>query len=253
MANKITRKAVERFVKENLVPANDKQTVCADGRYNKEQSRGGTRAFGADFGITMAIATTLKDDGTYLSPEEIIERYWRAKCQVVGTRVKINYHTDVHNHGLDKIGCGHITQATNPEYDGLYGSITYQEVLALYTSFSKHPEAELTVLEGNHEEKAILLVHGTSHSVHSKDKKGRMYFVADVDRTARFIDRIVPFFSVGLLDPVDAEKVKQNYYRQMQATAGLIAGGLDQFEVTIGVDGSFSMNQLPKQKPAPQN
>ena len=246
MAKKITREEVEKFVKENLVPANDEWTVCADGRYDHEQSRGGTRAFGADFGPIIAIAATLKDDGTHLSAEEIVERYWRAKCQVVGKKTKLNYHTDTHNLDSDKIGCGHIAKATNPEHDGLYGSITFQEVQDLYTSFSKHPEAELTVLKGNHEERAVLLGRGTSHSVHSKDKKGRMYFVADVDRTNMFIDRIVPFFSVGLLYPVNAEKVKQNYHRQMQATSDLIAAGLDQFKVTIRPDGSFSMNQLPR-------
>jgi hypothetical protein len=253
MPKQITREEVKKFVKENLVAADDKRTVCADGRYEREQSRGGRRVFGADFGIAMAIAAALKDDGTYLSPEEIVERLWRAKCRVVGERTKLNYHTDSHNRGLDKIGCGHIAKAANPEYDGLYGSITYQEIQALYTSFSRHPEAELTVLEGDHAEKAVLLVHGTSHSVHSRDKKGRMYFVADVDRTDRFIDEIVPFFCDGLLSPISADKVKQNYHRQMQATAGLIAQGLAQFRVTIDdKTGNFSMNQLPNPKPGPQ-
>lgn len=252
MANKITREEVEEFVKENLVPANDEQTACPDGRYNQEQSRGGTRAFGADFGVAMAIAATLKDNGTYLSAEEIVERYWKAKCQTVGKKTKINYHTDTHNHGSDKIGCAHIAKAADPQHNGLYGSIAYQEVQALYASFSKHPEAELTVLEGNHEEKAVLLVHGISHSVHSKDRKGRMYFVADVDRTDRFIDKIVPFFCADFSASIEAEKVKQNYRRQMQTTTSLIAAGLDQFRVTIGPDGSFSMNQLPKIQLTPQ-
>jgi hypothetical protein len=108
------------------------------------------------------------------------------------------------------------------------------------------------VLEGNHEEKAVLLVHGISHSVHSKDRKGRMYFVADVDRTDRFIDKIVPFFCADFSASIEAEKVKQNYRRQMQTTTSLIAAGLDQFRVTIGPDGSFSMNQLPKIQLTPQ-
>ena len=39
MSKQITGEASKKIVKENLVAADDKRTVCADGRYEKEQSR----------------------------------------------------------------------------------------------------------------------------------------------------------------------------------------------------------------------
>lgn len=252
MVNKLTIQEVKKFVKENLTRADNSRVACIDGRFNPEQSEGAIRAPGGDFGIIMAFAGALKDEGTFIVPDEIVERYSRAKKKEFGQDVKFDYHCDSHNHEEGKIGCGHIAKAADPAYDGLYGSLNHSDVKDLFEVFTNHSDSNLTVLEGQHEEKAVLLVHGhegdedIAYSVHSKDIKGNMFFVADIDRAIGFIKKITPQFSVGLQKNVDPDDVVINYLKQMQATVGLLAPDLDKFKITVGKDGSFSMNQLPK-------
>jgi hypothetical protein len=255
MPKHITRGEIDKFVKENMIPANNSRIECGDGRYTKEQAQGAIRAFGGDFGMVMAFAGALKDEGTYIDSEEIVRRYLRAVKKVRGEDTKLYHHTDTHNHSLGEIGCGHAAKASSPEHDGLYGSLTHSDVKDLYNSFSKDPNSNLTVLEGEHQEKAVLFVHGVSddtdihYSINSMDTKGNMYFVVDMDRINKFIEQVVPLFSDGLLVPVEEKDVKENFLKQMQATADLLASDLDKFKITIDNTGNFSMNQLPQVKP----
>lgn len=252
MANKITREEVEKFVKEALRKANNTRVECIDGRYTPEQSEGAVRAPGGDLGMVMAFAGALKDEGTYLAPEEIVERYLRSVRNKRGTDARLYYHDDDSSH---PIGCGHVAKASSPEYDGLYGSLTYQEVRQLYEVFTSHPQAHKTVLEGTHAEKGVLFIHGESeegpvpYTINSRDAKGNMFFVVDIDRVNRFIEKSTPYFSEGLITPVNPEDVKRNFLIQLNATAGLLAGDKDKFKIIVGENGNFSMNQLPKPRP----
>lgn len=254
MSNKPTIEEVNKFVKENLTRANNSRIECGDGRYTPEQSDGAIRAFGGDFGMVMAFAGALKDEGIVLTPDEIINRYLGAVKKVRGEETKLYHHTDTHNHETGEIGCGHAAKASSPEHDGKYGSLTHQDVRELYSSFAQNPDSNLTVLEGKHQEKAVLFVHGgpddtdIHYTLNSMDKSGNMYFVVDMDRINKFIGQVVPLFSEGLVRPVEEKDVKDNFLKQMNATAGLLAADLDKFKVTVKQDGSFSMNQLPRQK-----
>lgn len=254
MSKNTTREEIEKFVKENMIPANNSRIECGDGRYTKEQADGAIRAFGGDFGMVMAFAASLKDEGTYLDSDEIIARYLRAVKKVRGEDTKLYHHTDTHNHALGEIGCGHAAKASSPQYDGLYGSLTHQDVKDLYKSFAKDPNSNLTILEGEHQEKAVLFVHGgpddtdIHYSINSMDASGNMYFVVDMDRINKFIGQVVPLFSDGLLVPAKEKDVRENFLKQMQATAGLLASDLDKFKVTIDNTGNFSMTQLPQAK-----
>lgn len=258
MVNKIKREEIEQFVKENLTKTDNSRIACIDGRYNPDQSEGAIRAPGGDFGIIMALAGALKDEGVFMDPEEIIIGYSQAKKKEFGENAKLDYHCDSHNHSDGEIGCGHIANASNFQNDGLYGSINSEDVRQLFAAFTKHPDSNLTVLEGHHEEKAVLLVYGhpeeeeVAYSIHSKDNKGNMYFVADMDRAIRYIRKITPQFSVGLGISVNIDDVTLNYLKQMQATVTLLASDKDKHKVTIANDRSFSMNQLPKTASNPQ-
>src|SRR4030042_5915084 len=252
---KATREEIKKFVKENLTRANNSRIECGDGRYTPEQSDGAIRAFGGDFGMVMALAGALKDKGTLLSADEIVARYLNAVKKVRGQGTKLYHHTDTHNHAKGEIGCGHAAKRSSPENDGMYGSLTADDVRALYESFSQNPESNLTVLEGEHQEKAVLFVHGgpddadIHYSLNSMDENGNMYFVVDMDRINRFIGEVVPVFSEGLPTPVAENGVKKSFLKQMQATADLLASGLDTFKISIDGKGNFSMNQLPKNRP----
>lgn len=249
---KITKGDAYNFVKENLITANDRRFACGDGRYEAEQSQGAIRAFGADFGMIMAIAATLKDNGIKYSPQDLVNNYVKAKQQLVGEDAKVDYHCDEHNHENGNIGCGHIAKALSEENDGKYGSITAKEVGVLFDAFTQHPVSHLTVLEGEHKEEGVLFVHGhdedVSYTVNSKNKKGKMFFVVDKDRTDRYIENITPFMSEGLPSEISADAVKRNYYLQMGTTAQLLkADQLPHYKVVVK-KGHLAMEQLPKKK-----
>lgn len=240
------------FVKENLRVGNDSRFACGDGRYESEQSQGGIRAFGADFGMIMAFAAALKDNGIAYSPKHLVSNYVRAKESLLGSEAVLDYHCDEHNHESGNIGCGHIAKASDPSNDGKYGSITSDEVRALFDAFTQHPVSHLTVLEGEHKEEGVLFVHGadedTSYTVNSKNKKGKMFFVVDKERIDKYIDRITPFMSEGLSSELNPESVKANYNLQMGTTASLLKADQIPHYRVVASRGQFVMEQLPKKK-----
>lgn len=254
MFKNITKGEVWEFVRENLVTADNRRMACGDGRYEPEQSEGAIRAFGADFGMIMAFSAALKDEGIVLSPEDIVNRYTKAKQGVFGEEVILDYHTDTHAQKEGGIGCGHIAKASDPAHDGLYGSLNHKDIQDLYTAFINTPKSELTVLDGHHEEEGVLFVHGTpgahdvTYSIASKDRKrGKIYFVVDMDRINGFIEQMVPLFSEGLPKGVNAVDVKRNYETQMGATAKLLgADKLDHYRIAVDEKGHFIMEQISK-------
>lgn len=240
------------FVKENLRVGNDKKFACGDGRYEAEQSQGGIRAFGADFGMIMAFAASLKDNGVNFTPKGLVESYVRAKRKLLGSEVSLDYHCDEHNHENGNIGCGHIAKASDPTNDGKYGSVSSEEVRELFDSFTQNPASHLTVLEGEHKEEGVLFVHGidedASYTVNSKNKKGKMFFVVDKDRIDRYIDDLTPFMSEEISSEINPESVKSSYNLQMATTANLLkADQIPHYKVVVKRR-HFVMEQLPKQK-----
>lgn len=251
---KISKEEIKQFVKEYLTEANSSRIECGDGRYTPEQSDGAIRAFGGDFGMVMALAGALKDEGTLLSADEIVARYLLAVKKIRGEETKLYHHTDTQNHAKGEMGCGHVAKASSPDHDGMYGSLTSEDVRVLYKSFSENPESNLTILEGEHKERAVLFVHGgpddtdIHYSVNSMDAAGNMYFVVDMDRVDRFIGEVVPVFSEGLQTPVSVESVRKNFLKQMQATADILAPNLDRFNVEIDSRGNVSVDEFPDAK-----
>ncbi|HYM65485.1 MAG TPA: hypothetical protein VES68_03315, partial [Candidatus Sulfotelmatobacter sp.] len=119
MANKPTIEEVKKFVKENLVSAVSKDfIVCGDDRHESEQSKDGTRIFGADMGVLMAQEATLKDEEQDISPKELVAAYAQVKRELYGEKAGLDYHCDAHNHEKGEFGCGHIKHAANPENNG---------------------------------------------------------------------------------------------------------------------------------------
>jgi hypothetical protein len=241
----------ENFVETNIVKANDSRVECGDGRYRSEQSQGAIRAFGADFGIIMAIAGTLKKEGITLNPDKIVSTYVDSVKDIRGEDARIYFHTDS-SHPIPEIGCGHIKKASSKETEELYAPLVSDEVSTLYESFIVNERSRVTTLEGDHKEKAVLLVYGSNYeedpkfSVNSSDGEGNMYFVVDMQRTGRFIKKVFPHFSKGLTKYVPSDKVIQTYLDQMGSTASLLASNLDQFKVNISDDGDSSLTQLAK-------
>lgn len=252
MAKKITKGEVFEFVKKELVPVNHELAACADGRTPKEVSRGGVRMFGGDYGMVLAFAAALRSEGTFLEPDEIVERYYRAVREIRGENTKLFYHSDEHAHKEGKLGCGHAREASDPKNDGLYG-VTSIEAKALYDSFASHPHSNISILEGNHDEKGVLVVEANgkdqTHSVNSRNKRGDKFYVVEPARIDALIDATAPLFSRGLMVAVDPEDVKAKYKMQQNATSELLgADKLPTFRVGFKPNGDFMMEQLPKKK-----
>src|SRR3989344_4678604 len=241
---KITKGDVYNCVKENLVPVNNKRVECADGRYMPVQSQGAIRAFGGDFGFVLAFAAALREEGTHLLPNQIVERYYNAIQQIRGEDTRLYYHTDEHNHAEGKIGCGHAEKATDAANDGMYG-VRSLEAQNLYQTFARHPSSSITILNGHHEEKGVLQVEGKSHSLNSRKHKN-MFFVVTPDMIDHLIDTLAPIFSQGLEVPLDPQDIKDSYEMQQDATAKLLgADKLPTYKVGFNNNGHFVMEQLP--------
>lgn len=246
---KITKGDIYNFVKENLVTANNERLACGDGRYEKEESEGAIRAFGADFGIVMALAATLKDNDIKVSPDNLVSHYVEAKRKLLGDDAVIDYHCDTHNHEEGNIGCGHIKHASDPKNNGRYGSINALEVQELFLSFTENPASKLTILKGEHKEEGVLFVHSKEKTISSRNKKGRMFFVVDKDRVDDYIEKITYNFTEGLSSEISVEQVKKNYYLQMSTTAEILgADKKPHYKIYFDQNKHLQMDQLPKKK-----
>lgn len=248
MSKTLTLQEVREFVKKELVPVNHEVAACADGRTPKEVSKGGIRMFGGDYGMVLAFAAALRAEGTFLEPDEIVERYYRAVREVRGENTKLFYHSDEHSHKEGKIGCGHAREASDPRNDGLYG-VTSLEAKSLYDSFAAHPHSNISILEGHHDEKGVLVVEGNgnglTHSVNSRNKRGDKFYVVEPSRIDALIDATAPIFSRGLLVSVDPEDVKAKYIMQQGETSRLLgADKLPTFRVGFKPNGDFMMEQI---------
>lgn len=188
--NKEVEKA-KKFVERNIVPADNSRVACSDGRYTPEQSNGAIRVFGGGFGVLAA------------GEKEVIYP---------------DYHTDTHTkeHG-GRLGCGHIKRLINEE--GM--AKTFEEFSA---------KGKETVLEGEHQEKGVLLVYSSDYSVNSFDGEN-MYFVVDVGRIEKLFK--------------DPEAFK-TYQDQMGKTAHMLAQGKPMFKVDIDADKKASVSFLKK-------
>jgi hypothetical protein len=254
MVKKITKGKVFEFVKKELVPAKRKdKAVCGDDRYEREQSKDGTRIFGADMGVLMAEETTLKDEGQHITPEALVAAYAQVKKDLYGEEAELDYHCDAHNHEKGEFGCGHIKHAANPDNNGKYGSITAEDVQSLFEALSQHPSSRLTILNGGHNAHGVIFVHTPNpeaeFALNSKNKKGQAFFVVHKERADRYFDEITPKLSQKLGVSIDPEAVKRNYWLQVGATTVLLeADKLPHFDVIVNAQRDFTMEQLPKQR-----
>lgn len=241
---------VKEFVGANIVEADNSRVECGDGRYTYDQSQGAIRVFGGDFGIIMAVAAALKKEGIQMDTDEIVFRYLQAVKKIRGEDARLYYHTDS-DHPIPGIGCGHAEKASDLLYEKLYFPLKASQVKDLYESFVANPSSEVTVLEGKHKEKGVLLVYGKNdasepeYSVNSSDSADQ-YFVLDLPRTSLFIKDFFPQFSKDLPKYVGSQSVMQAYLSQIASTAHLLAEGLPQYKVAIANDRSFSITPLAK-------
>ncbi len=224
----------EKYIKENIVLANNKGAACPDGRYTQEQDSGWIRIFGAHLGVSMAIMASLVEKDKEFLVEDVYSKTKQALFSVFGKENKLQAHTDDHN----EIGCGHMAQAALKKNEDLYG-IKAEHSLELWEISRKDADVNWITLEGSHREKAILLIRGKDATVHSQNKdKTEMYFVVDIDRTNELLTRIGNILS---MEDVTSEDIIRNYWKQVNATSTLLAKDLPQLDIILDKEGNSTI------------
>ena len=141
---------------------------CIDGRYNNSESLPGLSIQGADAGELALIFATANICGFTLNMKQAL----KALVDTVGGVKNIRFHTDSH---ADKsailAGCGHIKQASLDldSYNLMKEQMEF--IKAAFVDMKKKGAAE-TVLQGDHEESAVVFIKG-KYSVLPRFKLGR--------------------------------------------------------------------------------
>jgi hypothetical protein len=235
----ITQAEVQSFVGANIVSADNKRLECGDGRYTPDQSVGAIRILGGDFGAMLAFAGAARSKNFHINKDALISSYLEAVKADRGEDPKLYLHLDT-SHDIHKgeIGCGHAKYASDPQNEGKYG-LTSTEAKELFNTALARPEANVTILEGGHKEKAVLRVKGmngetVAYGVNSTDEGGsNMFFVIDDDRIKQHFEKITPKMSRVLGIGIKSEEVLESYISQMGVTSGFLADSLDTYNIEI--------------------
>lgn len=221
---------VIHFVQANKLKADSSGSVCGDGRFEPDQSKGLIRAFGGDEGFMMAIQAAANELGIKLSPKILKKKFAAALPSIRGEGAKPGTHTDKDHLGPGEYGCGHLGKAVKGV--AKHKHIEPEHIEELHNEVLEG-EPNVVVLEGSHAEKAVLFVYGKEWTVNSFDGQ-QMYFVVDIDRSMEFIEQIVPLLD---MEGLTIEAVKEQFVCQMNETASHLAGGKNIFAVKFA-DGS---------------
>lgn len=199
---------VKGYVMANTVSAKEGRR-CIDGRYPKDPYSGLLARPGSDFGYVMVLLALRPD----WSPQHCLELVY----SIAAKRGGFHMHT----------GCGHIANALNQETALRYG-LNSQRVKQAYEQALKKSDKPLPVLDGKHQEQAMLRITGTKKTV-IPNSNGSMYFVYDETRDREFMKKILLPGLPGcrFLPFLDLSN------RQLSVTVQLLAQGLPVFTVNV--------------------
>lgn len=239
MESVASEEQAKQFIERNKGIANNEASACGDGRFTPDQSNGYVRLFGGDEGILMVLRGAANKLGIEISNAELVARLGASLRDIRSKDAPIGIHTDEHSLHEEKIGCGHVARAISGE--AKHENLTPEDVRALRVELPEEALENQEVLEGDHQEKAVLLVHGLDWSVNSQDAEtGEMYFVVDVDRATDLIDKVVD--GVGI-SGLTKEEARHQFESQMMATAKVLAHGKDIYGVNFDEDGNFTLKK----------
>jgi hypothetical protein len=168
------------FIEQNryaVAPDTENNSRCVDGRYFAGMEILPPLAKpGADAGDFLTAFAALNRLGIY--PEE--RRVYQAVMAVVGGEKNFAFHTDTHaehDHKGSGRGCGHIAQADG---DPTAYGVTKADMNFIFNTLKqlKQKGARETVLEGNHNEGAVIvIVGGDKYSIKPQGIDGKQVFV----------------------------------------------------------------------------
>jgi hypothetical protein len=232
-AEEIEIQLTKDYVENNIVLA-IKGRKCVDGRYLPHQASGMIARPGGDCGYVMALMAVSKKKKLGLTPEQCFNFVYKV---ILKNGEKFYMHTDHHadpdshiRKGL--VGCGHLVKASTDklckDYD-LDGSDVKKFVEYARNIAEGEPSLEIVNLDGEHEEKGVLIISSLDYAINANDPKmNRMYFIYDEDRDMTFMKGLVKDLNI---DGVTFEDLKKESDIQLQATLNNLALGLPIYRI----------------------
>ncbi len=232
------RREIIPFAERNLIERADpiQCNKCIDGRpaIKGEECAEGKKpaAFpGADLGVAML----LLQEG--MTAEEALKNVLDFLQENGAT---FNYHSDTHHEHSEQgiIGCGHANAAYEKnEYYALRGD-EQKKLVELVQKLKEQsdPRVSEDILDGDHREKAILVVDDPKESVRHSDPQTReQYFVYDRLAHMEYIEKLAEFLKKQGYE-IDGEKLKKDAEEQAMVTLALLGSsqGKPMFKLHLG-------------------
>ncbi len=227
------------------------QARCVDGRYNGEAASAARSMPGGDAGMLMVGIAAIRDlKNESLLPRERVRVDKALKDLLKSHGVKFAMHTDDHHEDdghNPACGCGHCNNAfADPSSYGL-GPRDTLHIQTKLSELDEDDKAELTELEGQHDERAVIVVRGNWGVLSKAHVQGeeRQAFVLQQDFQDAALDEFAQRLAVkfDLDEETVRQKVREVAAKQLLETLGRIAKGVPIFEVEIDDEGEVALRQ----------
>jgi hypothetical protein len=252
---KLNSSQIQILVKENRYQVDEKNKFlsrCIDGRYKNNSKLPALALPGGDLGQLALIIACANDFGLEIDYEKVFQ----SLIKVIGGIKNFSYHTDSHHGGL-ALGCGHFGQMIK---DFVAYNLQKKDIQFLEEKlkFLKKEGVLPTVLEGNHDEGAILIVKGNfgifprfiiETDEGKKEVSVFVYQQTLVDKRHRFlVKKLIEDKAVRLFDNLDEEYLYEVLSEEgeihLLKTLNCLASDLPLFEVIFDNRGRFSLKSL---------
>ena len=252
---KLNSSQVQFLVKENSYPVDEENKFlsrCIDGRYKNSFDLPALALPGGDLGELALIIACANDFGLEIDYEKVFQ----ILIKVVGGIKNFSYHTDSHHGGL-ALGCGHFAQMGKDfvAYNLKKNDIAFIEEKL---KFLKKEGVLPTVLEGSHDEGAILIVKGNfgikprftiETDEGEKEVSVFVYQQTLVDKRHRILtNKLIEYKAIKLFNNLDEEYLYEVLSEEgeihLLETVSRLASDLPLFEVIFDNSGQFSLKSL---------
>ncbi len=253
----LSKEQVTDLISANKYPVKDEARFlsrCVDGRYNNSKNLPPLAIPGSDAGQLSLIFATANTYGFEVDKEKV----FGVVVDVVGGIKNFNFHSDHHGDlDIPASGCGHIKQQTlNPKAYGLEDD--QMEFIKKTLLAAKKKGANETILEGDHQEGAVLQIHGqfsvyprflTEAEVGKVQAQAFIFHSSLVDErnkliAKKLIDHNAVKFLSGGGEEYLYEALSEVTENHLFETLKRLAVGLPIFAVSFETDGSFEIKDL---------
>lgn len=225
---------INQLTSNNIVPFDQsiaRFARCVDPRYTPESAKLRPLAqTGADVGSLMTVSATMRKMGQMPDIDAIFARL----VEYLGGIQNFHFHTDHHaTHKKSPVpGCGHIAKAYAEPEAYLLTKNDMEEIVRV-THKSIFTPSQCDVLQGEHNEKSVIIVQSETHSLISLDPDNQ-FFTYQQTLAERRIHDLAGVFGL----PYDA--LLAAHTTQLTATVERLAKGLPIYTVSIDAEGKIN-------------